>query len=219
MIRTIADFAPDDTESGVELVIQNNDGRYLFFLAGDRHHCPLGELFYAGIGGHREVGEDWTSCAHREAKEEIGVDIEIRSSTISWHIPEQGPIERVEIRDRPKPYILYEMIHPPGAPRAGKSYRVVIFKARLHDMPGALSPDEVKGIIAMTREQVIQGLDRKPLLTDLLAEGALLLAGEKVIARRVRLYPLGTAKALSLLLRQIVQEDLRDRPRQTRATY
>jgi len=218
MIRTIADFAPDDTESGVGLVLQNNDGRYLFFLAGDRHHCPSGEVFYAGIGGHREVGEDWISCAHREAKEEIGVDIEIRSSSVTWYIPEQGPIRWVEISERPQPFMLYEMIHPPGAPRAGKLYRVVIFKELLHDIPSALSPDEVKGIIAMTRKQVIQGLDRKPLLTDLLAEGALLLAGERVIDRRVRLYPLGTAKALSLLLRHIDQEDVRSRLRQTRAT-
>jgi hypothetical protein len=58
-VKTIADFAPDTVESGVGLALQDDEGRYLFFLAGTRHGCPPGELFYAGIGGHREEGEGW----------------------------------------------------------------------------------------------------------------------------------------------------------------
>ncbi|MBN1679591.1 MAG: hypothetical protein JW966_04815 [Anaerolineae bacterium] len=44
MIRQIADFAPDDVEAGVGLILQDGDGRYLFILAGTRHHCPPGTL-------------------------------------------------------------------------------------------------------------------------------------------------------------------------------
>ena len=203
MIRTITDFAPDGTESGVGLVLQDDDGHYLFFLAGTRHHCPPGELFYAGIGGHREAGEDWLMCAHREAKEEVGTDIDILPVPVTWYVPQQGPVQRVEVSDQPRPFALYEMIHPPDTPRAGKLYRIVIFKARLHDKPKNLPPDEVQGVIALTKDQVAQGLERKPLLAELLDEGALLIAGEKSVDRQVRLYPLGTARALAHLLRQV----------------
>jgi len=87
MIRSIDDFAPQGVEAGVGLALQDDAGRYLFFLAGTRHHCPPGELFYAGIGGHREEGEYWMACTQREACEEIGVGVEILSADRTWHIP------------------------------------------------------------------------------------------------------------------------------------
>jgi hypothetical protein len=70
VIGRIEDFAPEDSEAGVGLALEDGEGRYLFFLAGTRHRCPPGELFYAGIGGHRERGqqgawESWPDCAHR----------------------------------------------------------------------------------------------------------------------------------------------------------
>ncbi len=203
MIRTIADFAPDGTESGVGLVLQDAGDRYLFFLAGTRHRRPPGQLFYAGIGGHREAGEDWLICAHREAKEEVGTDIDILPALVTWYVPQQGSVQQVEVSDRPRPLALYEMIHPPDTPRAGELYRIVIFKARLRGEPRDLPPDEVQGVIALTEEQVAQGLERKHLLAELLDEGASLIAGEERIDSQVRLYPLGTARALAHLLRQV----------------
>lgn len=50
-------FAPAGAETGAGLAVVRRGGRSLFFLAGTRHNCPPGELFYAGIGGHREPGE------------------------------------------------------------------------------------------------------------------------------------------------------------------
>ena len=61
----------------------------------------------------------------------------------------------------------------------------------------------MQGVIALTEDQVAQGLEREPLLAELLDEGALLIAGEKSVDRQVRLYPLGTARALAHLLRQV----------------
>jgi 8-oxo-dGTP pyrophosphatase MutT (NUDIX family) len=76
-IGGITDFATGSTDSGVALALRDEKGRYLFCLAGTRHNCPPGELFYIGVGGHREQNEDWLTCAHREAVEEIGVDIHL----------------------------------------------------------------------------------------------------------------------------------------------
>jgi len=203
MIRTLADFAPEGTESGVGLVLQHGEEHYIFFLAGTRHRCPPGELFYAGIGGHREAGEDWLTCAHREAIEEVGTDIDILPAPITWHVPHQGPIQQVEVTDRSRPFALYDMIHPPYSPRAGAVYHIVIYKARLRDKPKDLPPDEVLGIIALSKAQVAQSLERKPTLATLLDEGALLIAGGESVDRQLRLHPLGTARALAHLLCQI----------------
>jgi 8-oxo-dGTP pyrophosphatase MutT (NUDIX family) len=202
MINCVADSAPEGNESGVGLALQDNNGRFLFFIAGTRHMvaCPPGELFYGGIGGHREQGEDWLMCAYREAKEEIGTDIDILSSSVTWYVAQNGFAEQVELSDKPRPFALYDMVHPPGAPRAGELYHIVIYKARLKGIPRDLPQDEVQGVIALTIEQVIQSLDNKPELAELLADGASLTAGGEHLDRRLQLYPLGTAKALAHIL-------------------
>jgi len=207
VIKTISDFAPEDVEAGTGLALQDDGGRYLFFLAGTRHRCPPGELFYAGVGGHREEGEDWVACAHREALEETGTEIEILPASRTWHIPQDAPAQQLEVADAPAPLALYEMIHPPGTPRAGQLYRIVIYRARLLGVLGDLDlpPDEVQGLVALTREQVVRGPERRPTLAGLLAEGAAVVAGAETVDRQVRLYPLGTAAALAHVLRHAVE--------------
>jgi 8-oxo-dGTP pyrophosphatase MutT (NUDIX family) len=120
MMESIADFAPEDVEAGVGLAMQDDAGRYLFFLAGSRHFCPPGELFYAGIGGHRELGEGWLACAQREAQEEVSIGVEVLSSPVTWYLPQGRPVQRLEVLDRPQPLAFYEMIHPQGTPREGE---------------------------------------------------------------------------------------------------
>ncbi len=202
MIRSIDAFAPQGEEAGVGLAIRDQSGRYIFFLAGTRHRCPPGELFYAGIGGHREPGESWVECAQREAREEVGTGVSIVSSPSTWYLPAQGQTTRLLLEDEPLPLALYEMFHPPGTPRAGELYRLVIFRARLQARPRDLPAEEVSGLIALTAEQVIQGLGRKPTLGQLLGEGAAMVLEPDEIDRQTRLYPLGTAVALARVLKQ-----------------
>lgn len=203
-MQQIADFAPDDVEAGVGLALQDGDGRFLFFIAGTRHdHCPPGTLFYAGIGGHRESGEDWLACAHREAQEEIGVDVTIRPAAVTWYIPHDRPVQQLNVSDQPRPWAFYEMIHPPQTPRAGELYRIVIYRAELLDSPRDLLLEEVRAVIALTREQVQQGPDHQPILAELLDNGAEIVAENELVDRQIRLYPLGTALALANILRHV----------------
>ncbi|MFN2290403.1 MAG: NUDIX domain-containing protein, partial [Anaerolineae bacterium] len=134
-MRSISDFCPQGAEAGVGLALLDDKGRYVFFIAGSRHYCPPGTRFYAGIGGHLEPGEDWLACAHREALEEIGTDVDLFSASETWYIPHNAFAWQVEVSDRPRPLALYEMIHPPGTPRAGEVYRIVVYQARLHGLP------------------------------------------------------------------------------------
>jgi 8-oxo-dGTP pyrophosphatase MutT (NUDIX family) len=203
MIQSIADFCPEGAEAGVGLALQHEQEHYLFILAGPRHHCPPGELFYAGIGGHLEPGETWLECAHREALEEIGTDVEILPALETWYIPQESPAQRVEVGDRPRPLALYEMIHPPETPRAGELYRIVVYHARLVGPPEKLLEDEVLAVIALTRQQVVRGLERKPTLSELLDEGARIVTTTGPLDEQIRLYPLGTGRALAHVLRHL----------------
>jgi ADP-ribose pyrophosphatase YjhB (NUDIX family) len=209
VLTTIADFVPQGAEAGVGLAVQDDEGRYLFFLAGARHRCPPGELFYAGIGGHREAGEGWLACAHREAREEVGTDVEILPASTTWHVPHEGSVQKLEIADRPRPFAFYEMIHPSDTPRAGELYRIVIYQARLRGLPHDLPRDEILGVIALTAEQVVRGPERKPTLAELIAEGACIVAGGETLDPQIRFYPLGTAAALAHVLRQAADWNLR----------
>ena len=76
----------------------------------------------------------------------------------------------------------------------------MIYLARLQGRLRALATEEVQGVIALTAAQVIRGEQRRTTLATLLAEGASVIAGGESIGRQVRLYPIGTAKALALVI-------------------
>jgi hypothetical protein len=68
--------------------------------------------------------------------------------------------------------------------------------------PQNLLPDEARGAVALTAEQVIRGPERRPTLAELLDEGARIIAAGESVDQQARLYSLGTARALASVLRQ-----------------
>lgn len=201
ILRNIADFAPPGIECGTGLALQDETGRHIFCLAGVKYQGPPGELFYAGIGGHLERGEDWLSCIHRETKEEIGIDLEVISSPVTWHVPQNNRVQNVNVIDYPRPFALYEMVYPLGLPKAGQLYFIVIYQALLPAKPLIFSKDEVGALIGLTTKQVISGINRKPSLEELKNEGTSIIEGDTRLDMQTRVYPIGTALALAHIFR------------------
>jgi 8-oxo-dGTP pyrophosphatase MutT (NUDIX family) len=116
------DYLPENAEVGVGLALKDPNGNYLFFLAGSRHRLGASEIFYAGVGGHLEAGEDLLACGRREAKEEIGAEIVYESSNRApLYISEGKTTTPMTVSDTIKPMAIFEMIHPAGSPKAGGS--------------------------------------------------------------------------------------------------
>lgn len=76
----------------------------------------------------------------------------------------------------------------------------LFYAARLTDPPKQLPPDEVRGIVVLTTEQVKRSLERQPTLAELLDKGAGIIAGAESVDRQMRLYPIGAAAALARML-------------------
>ena len=95
---------------------------------------------------------------------------------------------------------LYRMVHPESAPRAGETYHIVIYRAALLEPPSEMPIQEVRGIIALTREQVVRGPERKPSISQLINEGAEIVSLAGPVDLGTRLYPIGTAAALAFVL-------------------
>ncbi|CAG7599289.1 hypothetical protein PAESOLCIP111_00299 [Paenibacillus solanacearum] len=194
----ILDYIPNDAEIGVGLALRLKTAEYLFFLPGKRHmnDTPVEEMFYAGVGGHLEPGESLLECGRREANEEIGMPIEYESSCKTVYIDFHRNSRIIKVDDGIKPLAIFEMIHPPGSPREGGVYHIVIYKALLDRLPQIYKDDEVSGIIIMSAEQVRNGA-RRASVRQLIQEGARIV-GRNVYENTV-LYPIGTAEALIYL--------------------
>lgn len=199
----ISDFIPSRAETGAGLALRDKEGKYVFFLAAPRHRCRPKEFFFAGIGGHLQNKENWIDCAEREAMEELGSRVKIKSSNITWYIDSREEIFQIKILDIPQPYIIYEMIHPEGTSRHGEKYYIVIFKSRLENIPDVISSKEMSGLIAIKKEQVVKSLSGSFRIIDFIDEGATFIRAIKNIDFGIKLFPLGTARALGLILRQI----------------
>jgi len=195
-MKSVLKLLPEQAEIGVGLAIKF-ESRYLFFVAGDRHNLKDDELFFAGIGGHLEPGEKLIECGKREAKEEIGLIPQIISSNKTKYLAKNKDVKEIEVKNDIKPLAIYEMVHPERAAKAGKLYHIVIYKAELNKVPNQLKRDEVRSIIALTKDQLKKSKNKKIKLGKLKRNGAEVIAGRENVNNEIKLYPIGTARALA----------------------
>jgi 8-oxo-dGTP pyrophosphatase MutT (NUDIX family) len=69
---------------------------------------PGAELPFHSIGGKRKPGEEWIEALQREAMEEIGARLEIKSSRLTRDITTSAEFESLELADSPRPYCVYK---------------------------------------------------------------------------------------------------------------
>lgn len=200
----LADLIPAEAETGAGLALQHR-GRYLFMLGGPRHAGEGEATFFAGIGGHREEGEDWLTCALREAREELGSEVNIQAAAETTYIGRDLVARPVGVADEPRPLCIYELWNPPEAPwnrrGQGYSYFVVVYAATLSDTVRP-HPGDLDAILWLSPEQLARTAEGPLTLQALLDDGAQMECRAQVEGSwTVR--PQGTAHALAILLREL----------------
>jgi 8-oxo-dGTP pyrophosphatase MutT (NUDIX family) len=66
------------------------------------------ELPFHSIGGKRHDNEDWVEALKRESVEEIGVSLEVKSSSVTRDLTTSREWEPLALSNSPRPYCVYK---------------------------------------------------------------------------------------------------------------
>ncbi|MCE7736827.1 MAG: hypothetical protein GPJ54_18230, partial [Candidatus Heimdallarchaeota archaeon] len=86
------------------------------------------------VGGSREICETVIQAIYRESREEIGVEVDLIDSDITYYIDINQEIRKIILEDDIKPFLVYEnkFIYP----EKGDSYSlIIVFKSVIHAQP------------------------------------------------------------------------------------
>lgn len=132
-----------------------SDGEMLLMALGDVERWEIdGELTripITGVGGGPEPGEALTACALREAREELGVDVELLSAAECFVEDVDGVIAPRGVDGTPTPLLIQHQRRTDPSPWApglppGDVLTVVMFRARALGVP---RPADVPGLVTV----------------------------------------------------------------------
>lgn len=93
--------------TAVAALVQRS-GTWVFVIPRRFMELEGDELPFHSIGGKRKPGETWVEALQREAREEVGSGLEIRSCAQTRDITTSAEFEPLQLIDDPQPYCVYK---------------------------------------------------------------------------------------------------------------
>jgi 8-oxo-dGTP pyrophosphatase MutT (NUDIX family) len=135
------------------VALAQDSGRRLFVIPTRLLERNGRELEFHYIGGKRGRDESWIDALQREAREEIGTELIVRSSTITRDLTTDAEFEPLHLSDNPRPYFVYKRTreNPREAPDADILW-VVGYEARIPS--GALIEpcQEIAAVVSLSAD-------------------------------------------------------------------
>lgn len=194
--------------TGASALIHDDSGRLYLEVVKPKHWRRRDDgvtvVGIGGIGGSLEGGETAIECLHREAREEIGVSIEIESSETTYLVYERSLKEALVLKRRgsPLPLLftisqnLYRQDELPGA----EVLAIATYSARLLGRPRLC---DLFGLLSVPSEglEALLGSTEVPLVQARRIPG-LRLSTQSDLPEDTVLEPVWTARSLQILLRR-----------------
>jgi 8-oxo-dGTP pyrophosphatase MutT (NUDIX family) len=103
----IDDMISQGDGSSVAALVQRG-GVWVFVVPKRFLSLPGEELPFHSIGGKRQAGEDWVEALQREATEEIGIELNVKSSAYTRDITTSAEFDPIILSYSPRPYCVYK---------------------------------------------------------------------------------------------------------------
>jgi TIR domain/NUDIX domain len=94
-------------QRAVVVALAQDSGRRLFVIHQKLLDSQERTLEFNYIGGKRARSESWADALQREAREEIGSELIVKSSSYTRDLTSEAEFEPLHLTDAPRPYFLY----------------------------------------------------------------------------------------------------------------
>jgi hypothetical protein len=201
----LEDFLNDpNSDVGTGLLITRGHG-FCFTLKQPHRWGKTPEgitlLPFGGIGGKLEKNELPSHSLHREAKEEVGSDVEIISSNGKAILISNEKIEKISLSTKlgqePLPCIIYKS--PKTEPGRKPFTNVLIYGGIF--LSNQIFPLDDPAILEIEPELLIEIAERPTSLKEFCQKGGRMISRIEIPSNGI-LKPIGTAKALYLCLKE-----------------
>jgi hypothetical protein len=140
--------------TAVAALVQRS-GKWIFVIPKRFLELEGDELPFHSIGGKRQSGETWVEALQREAMEEVGSTLDIRSCAQTRDITSSAEFEPLQLFDEPQPYCVYkrtktvdpEVIEP-------EVLWIVGFEANLADEAEIAPRSEIAAVVHLSSEML-----------------------------------------------------------------